>query len=689
MALLVNDKILEPAPIISINKSINYSQDGRALSQQFDIVLEGTILPNRGSPRTDGFVNEGSEVLPESFSTDVEKFNAITTKQELLRELLSTQGFQLKYYASGKPPVIAYPTLNSIQFNPSPNVIRSDYTINLSTDALNKTETTDLELSVELGASGLNLRSVADSFTIRQRPDGRGSYSSTRNVSATAFFQRSTGVSVEPWINAKTWVDNRLSTVTGLSNSYFSELVNSNPYNLVVEESIDQAGGSYSINQTFIYHTGNYIEEKTYSKSLQKPQSFNFGPDVWTLSVQGVISGLDLENDSDKITNARNYFYSITGLLASGIGASGIARSFNYTEDVNNGVINYNFNYINNVNSNYTFEYDVQYQENGANPELTINGVISGVSLTEDPQEKINYAVTGWYLESSSLKTTAFYYANGIYDINESDFTDYPVNKSVSNNIANGTVNFSYTYIYKGLNGGSIYTDEYSVSFETDNTRDVSDIGGVVRGNIRGIIRGTPDSNAPQDKYGAATSGWELIQSLLFVRVSGQLDQLATGIPSDFLRPNPVSRTLSLNIPAGNIEYSASFSSENSDAPTGVANLSLNIEDSNKSDVFAIQPIPGRALGPILQSIGTTTEQSRNINISMSMYPPDKGQRWGYVDKSIPKTISDNYYASGVVDLGGTGVRGVSTGYFVQADRENWDWRNGFYSRNITLVYNK
>lgn len=131
----------------------------------------------------------------------------------------------------------------------------------------------------------------------------------------------------------------------------------------------------------------------------------------------------------------------------------------------------------------------------------------------------------------------------------------------------------------------------------------------------------------------------------------------------------------------GSISYTASFNNFPPNSHPLVAVEDVSVEDVNPQDIHAIQIIPGRSIGPIIQNIGTISERRRNINISLTLYPSGSPWYFTYSNKSLPATI-----ASGIVTgLLPPGIR--ASGWWIAGDTENWNWRNGFYTRSLSIVY--
>jgi hypothetical protein len=114
-----------------------------------------------------------------------------------------------------------------------------------------------------------------------------------------------------------------------------------------------------------------------------------------------------------------------------------------------------------------------------------------------------------------------------------------------------------------------------------------------------------------------------------------------------------------------------------------VAIEDITVEDTNPSMLFAVQNIPGRIAGPIIQNINTISERRRTVNISLTMYPKSTPPYyWSYSDKdSVLSALSSGLIST----VAPTGDRGVH--WWIAGDSENWSFKNGFYTRNVSFVF--
>lgn len=691
MPLSIGDKKLIPAPLVTIQRQINFAPDGSPLNTSYNISLDGTLLPNKGSPTSYGWHVGMGEPASESFAEDTEKFNAILLKQEWLREALAATGWKLSYSAPGLEPVECYPTLQNINFTPGIWVIKSDYQVSLQTSELQKTNTNSDLVSFGSGYNNLNLTSVADDFSVKERDDGTEILEVTRQISATSAFRFSASGNPEPWKNARTWVLARKASVP--FNSGFIDVIfatglvysSGTSYNLIEEESINQLAGQYSLSQKFLFHYRNYIDNRVVSRNTENPRLGDGAPTVTTITVNGTIVGLDANAvPANKYANASGYWATASGLIGSSVGAVGNPTTYNVTSNFNEGIIEYQMSFINNSGSYYKHNYDVSYNVNQENPTVTINGTIEGYTPddfyygTAPYYTKFDNAVSGWAVVSGIVKSLAFSYSS--LTPTGSLFSNSPLNRSISYNKPQGTINYTYVYAYtSGVNTN--YQHTYTIDLSTDNANPNVNYAGVgasvtVNGEIIGL-----DSSGFTSKIANAKTGWSAIHPTLYSLANAEYSLLGTYAPT--LASGFARKSISLDTIGGKLGYSVTFNNNQfMSSSSGVAVEDVQVEDVNPNDVFAVHIIPGRSSGPIIQNIATTTEYRRTVNINLTMYP--KGSTpyyWSYSDKSVPATIASGILAT----LVPAGIRG--SGYWFAGDTESWNFKGGLYSRAVNITY--
>lgn len=691
MSMRINDKPLIPAPFVNVTKNVGFTQDGRTLSSNYQITLNGTLLPNRGSPNSKGWHYGTGEPDSESYTTDADKFDSILAKQECLREAFQVPGAEFSWSSPESFNIECYPALKSINFTPGTWVTKSDYTIVLETDALNRYNTSEIEECIALGASGLNLSDITDDWSIKERPDVSGVYDISRNVSASARVAYTTGSvqGTEPWMNARTWVQARLTSDPLPSGLSIFSLTNGTLYNKTQEEDINESNGFYSIRENYVYSHNNYFETRNVSRTTEYNQTSNSGADVINITVNGTINGLDVEDDLvAKLANARTYWNSIKSGLGLSVGACNQATNISTTEDETDGSISYNASFINNSGSIFsnTYNVSINYNEN-AYPNVQIQGRIEGItcdnfSVSGTTNLKYDYAVSGWDLTKGNLKSLAFA-SNAPFGISEALFADSPLSKTLGFNKVDGSIDYNYNFGYLDGSSSDNYTDTYDIIFDTENgpASSVALGGHNVTATINGKIVGTlTDDTDPSSKITNATNGWATIRTDLFSRVDNLYSTMVgTTRP---LSSGFISRGTTVNRVAGSVGYSARFNNNPLPTSSGIVAIeNVSVQETKPGDIFVQQVIPGRTSGPIWQDINTIGQQVINIDVNMLLHAKSFNSAWTYSDKNVPEKASSGLINDIVSDWG---VQG--TGWFKQSDSDTWDWNAGSYNRNFVAV---
>lgn len=690
MPLSIGNNRIIPAPMVTISKQGSFAQDGSPLNTNYTVTLEGTILPNLGSPSSSGWYTDptgypGSETS--SINSDDLKFNSILTKQAYLKNALAATGVQIQYSPPGSGAVSFYGKLVNLSFTPGSWVIKSDYTAQFETTKISQSGFSGDDTTLyDTSYIGLNLTSVSDNYTFKEKDDGSNIIEATRTISATSAYKAATGT-IKPWQNAQTWVWNRRDQYP-FSNTVLGTGVQPDwiQYNVFEDETVDEMGGNYTLSQRFILALSNYNDYRTIQRVRTPNKLGDGGPFIETITVNGLITGYDAANVSaTKYSNASGYWATASGAIQASVGAYGDPLSVTVNENHQLGTIEYNFQFINNSGIWYKHTYDVAttYSQND-NPVVTINGTIEGYTPSDlyygagVGYDKFANAYSGWNVLSPTLKTLAFSYPT----INTSGllFSDNPISRNISYNRPNGTITYSYGFAY--TSGASTnYQNNYTIDLSTDNAPGNVNIAGLLcKATINGQVIGLASGNDPNTKYSNASAGWSAINGNLYNLVNGQFSLIGSGTPA--LNSGFVSRTVAIDTKGGTISYTAAFANTPPTASGIVAVQDVSVEDVNPQDVFAVQIIPGLASGPIIQNIATVTEHRRSINIALTLFAkPTAPYYWSYTDRTTPQTV-----ASGILSgLVPTGIR--SSNYWFASDTENWNYKGGLYTKNVTVIY--
>jgi hypothetical protein len=168
----------------------------------------------------------------------------------------------------------------------------------------------------------------------------------------------------------------------------------------------------------------------------------------------------------------------------------------------------------------------------------------------------------------------------------------------------------------------------------------------------------------------------------------------------------PVSTSEGHNPRKGTISYSYEFNNKFT-IISGVISENITMSDTGPTDVIGEAFVLGRALGPILQNLGTKTSSSKEVSIEVLVVPPSslKGFFMQNIDcplwtgGTIFQTITgiieglkpfgdrpDYMFGTPIVgrSLGPLGARGQ---VFVKGDNVTWEPTNGRFVKTVSWVY--
>lgn len=362
MPVIYNSKKITPAPLFTLSKILQKTNDGHTVGKTYEIQLKGTLVAYKGSPRSGFTVNGGAywtddfwtgpDYPPDESIVHDKRLASILRKQDKLRQLFSVDGglFEAQTPDGSQPNFKCNPRVININFQDNIWVDRCDYTVTLEADVIH-------------GASDLNeadfshnekIESATESWELEEG-DSPNTFRCSHQLSAKGkrFYETTGSLSMQSWEQARSYVLNHLGL--GISSSFTINTSGMNipvgyaGYNHARREIVDETEGSYSIVETFLLASGTAYEEY----SIQDRSQTNKRR---TVSIDGRVIGLygGLHNYSQKYTNANNHWTNITSNLLlsraqsyTSLSLNPNPNSFTVTRDIINGVISYTHEYDN------------------------------------------------------------------------------------------------------------------------------------------------------------------------------------------------------------------------------------------------------------------------------------------------------------------------------------------------------
>ena len=162
----------------------------------------------------------------------------------------------------------------------------------------------------------------------------------------------------------------------------------------------------------------------------------------------------------------------------------------------------------------------------------------------------------------------------------------------------------------------------------------------------------------------------------------------------------PISTSEAHNVQKGSISYNFQYDNK-SNICTGVLSSNVTVETSFPTDVFAEAFVLGRALGPVLQDLGTVTSAKKTIGIEVKVIPPRTIDGYSMNNSSCPLFVNGNIYQTitGIANsLKPYGDQTTALGYkrdktnergqvYTSTDSETWNPIDGSYSIQLSYTY--
>lgn len=361
--VLYDGNSIVPAPLININKIYTTAPDGSKHGVEYNITLTGTLLPFRGSPSGNYVIGNPSTAFwtapgfppDEIFVGGDTPFVRLLRKQEAIRWLFREDGKELEWYGGAASPVKCRPKVLSITFPEGQWADRSQYVIEFNTEFL--VGITDEDI---FDASGLV--NVSEDWGFNEIPGHNGKVyeiSHVVNAQGELTFDVTTGSVIPAWLNAKTWVDTRISgTPDNDFVGFATNFINWVNGGYSKQTSVSEKNGTYIVTESWtIREAGSsetaatYIEESFTVVSSVSDDSLEIG-------YNGTIFGLETNErvgGPSAIANAKAAIptndvaktstESSLGILLSGVVLTATPSQRDITINNKNGVVNFAFNW--------------------------------------------------------------------------------------------------------------------------------------------------------------------------------------------------------------------------------------------------------------------------------------------------------------------------------------------------------
>ena len=211
---------------------------------------------------------------------------------------------------------------------------------------------------------------------------------------------------------------------------------------------------------------------------------------------------------------------------------------------------------------------------------------------------------------------------------------------------------------------------------------------------VNGTVQGFASFEPSGLLSGVSTSAIDSAEGYLDISQDVRLDYIKSKASGRAYIHPPISYRLmgenfNINVSEGTISYTYNYLT---DAPlnTGVLSETINVTRANPSEVYAEHQVLGRALGPVLQNIGTQTSYTEELSIEAVVSPTSGNSGVALEEDGTyePFLGSPNYDA--IVESHKSSISerfSSNISIFKTSDSESFDVKTGRYTRNIGYIY--
>lgn len=212
----------------------------------------------------------------------------------------------------------------------------------------------------------------------------------------------------------------------------------------------------------------------------------------------------------------------------------------------------------------------------------------------------------------------------------------------------------------------SVNTTVPAIEDFTVSTRISAQEGNLTRVTVEGTIRGLEQRDNTthaliKSRFANAQAKWAAIHPYLYMR--------ATGLAGALLNQQYLDFTSGQNEINGTINYQVTYDNRANNLVPGALTETITTTVEGASDVFAALPVPGRLLGPVLQSLNTVTANSITVNIEAVLQATVQG------------------YNAVEPDTDAIVLSFAPFGSFLSSDVATWSPRTGRYQRQTKYTY--
>ena len=354
MPVIVNNKRILPAPIVTFSKTPVFSDDGIDIGADYSVSFNGKILQNKGNPIASTGATFASSFSVDSWTTtqspdddplhgvgDADLLVSTITKLEQLRDLVSpATGVKVEIVGFDHSQGLKfYGDLKSFNVESEGNWAKpASYTMEFGfSNFIGSANSGLFSAGASEDSFSYYVASVKEDWSIQEAEqvvvntgnwsDARKVYEITHSVDAKGkrVYNESGIVALLPWQQASGYVQsiiglgisNLPDSLLGITSGYYAT-------NRKISERIDRAGGTYGVEETFSYVPSGMIPSGQWafeecSINIDKTEG-----SLTNITIQGTINGIETNAPTgvqgtgiSKYSNALSYYNIVEPTLYS------------------------------------------------------------------------------------------------------------------------------------------------------------------------------------------------------------------------------------------------------------------------------------------------------------------------------------------------------------------------------------
>lgn len=332
--------------------------------------------------------------------------------------------------------------------------------------------------------------------------------------------------------------------------------------------------------------------------------------------------------------------------------------------------------YVKNTQENWQIELNEQ-GETDYNPQsfrLTHNVSAQGLLVYKSDGTKL---AEPWQLARTWVQDRIGIDANIVASNGALNLPSYygGYNHARSENVDEQTGVYSVSENWILASGNAI--EDFTISSHTDLNTSLTTVS--VNGSIQGLDSRNSSYQLTTTKYQAANTKFNTVQNMILSRAQNYV-----GVT---LNPLAISQDVGRNPVAGTISYTYEYDTRPSNYINGAKTEIVTVVDSLRGDLFAVIPVLGRFNGPVLQSLASYTETTRQLTIEATFPVVSLGANQASVRSALNTNPRlDPTYSTYIQDII-TAATPIANYVFVAQPQESWNPKTGAYSYNTTYVW--